>query len=138
MLRLTGVFSFNVTNPLRLFVFISCLFLGTHSAFAQDDEPRFPGCTDPKDVDCADMKMMQFVFSNIKHPDGNPGGQVVASFMVEASGELTNVSIVESLTPDCDEEVTRIVKLMPDWLPAIEEGGATNMEWELVVKFTAK
>ena len=124
----------------KIYSYLVILFfvLITQNIFAQDDEPRFPGCTDPKDVDCADMKMMQFVFSNIKHPDGNPGGEVVASFMVEASGKLTNLSIVESLTPDCDEEVTRIVKLMPDWLPAIKEGGATNMEWELVVKFIAK
>lgn len=108
------------------------------SAMAQDDEPRFPGCDDPTDVDCADMKMMQFVFSNLNHPDGNPGGEVVASFMVKASGEIANASIVESLTPDCDAEVLRIVNLMPAWLPAMADGAATDMEWELVVKFTAK
>lgn len=107
-------------------------------SFAQEDEPRFPGCDDPADVDCADMKMMQFVFSNIKHPDGNPGGEVVASFMVKSSGEITDVKIIESLTPACDEEVTRIVNLMPNWLPAKAEGANVDMEWELVVKFIAK
>lgn len=108
------------------------------AAYAQDDEPRFPGCDDPADVDCADMKMMQFVFSNLKHPSGNPGGEVVASFTVTSSGALEKVAIVESLTPACDEEVIRIVNLMPDWLPAKEEGQAVDMEWELVVKFIAK
>lgn len=110
----------------------------THCTYAQEDEPRFPGCDDPADVDCADMKMMQFVFSNLKHPDGNPGGEVVASFMVKSSGKIDNVAIVESLTASCDEEVIRIVNLMPDWLPAKAEGAATDMEWELVVKFIAK
>ena len=84
------------------------------------------------------MKMMQFVFSNVKHPEGNPGGEVVAVFMVKASGEITDAAILESLSPECDKEALRIVNLMPDWLPAIEEGTAIDMEWELVVRFIAK
>ncbi len=118
-------------------IIIFAFVLMAQCSFAQQDEPRFPGCADAADVDCADLKMMQFVFSNLKHPSGNPGGEVVVSFMVKASGKLTDISIVESLTTACDEEVIRIVKLMPDWLPAIEEGVAVDMEWELVVKFTA-
>lgn len=107
-------------------------------SYGQDDEPRFPGCSDHTDVDCADMKMMQFVFSNVKHPEGNPGGEVVVLFTVKASGEIAKASVIESLTPDCDKEALRVVNLMPKWLPAIEEGKAIDMEWELVVKFIAK
>ena len=120
------------------YILVCSFLILAQCAYAQEDEPRFPGCDDPADVDCADMKMMQFVFSNLKHPDGNPGGEVVASFMVKSSGELTNVAIVESLTDDCDQEVIRIINLMPGWLPAQADGAATDMEWELVVKFTAK
>jgi protein TonB len=138
MLRLTGVFSFKVTDPLRLFVFISCLFLGTYSAFAQDDEPRFPGCSDPTDVDCADMKMMQFIYSNIKHSEGNPGGEVVVLIKVNASGEIAKASVIESLNTDCDEEAMRVVNLMPNWLPAMEGGKAISMDWEVVIRFIAK
>jgi protein TonB len=116
----------------------SAMFLFSQTTWAQEDEPRFPGCDDPADVDCADMKMMQFVFSNLKHPSGNPGGEVVASFMVTSSGEIASPTIVESLSPDCDAEVLRIVNLMPNWLPAVVDGAATDMEWELVVKFIAK
>lgn len=122
-----------------LYAFITCTFLFvTQISLAQEDEPRFPGCSDPTDFDCADMKMMQFVFSNVKHPEGNPGGEVVAVFMVKASGEITDAAILESLSPECDKEALRIVNLMPDWLPAIEEGTAIDMEWELVVRFIAK
>jgi protein TonB len=123
---------------LRLLVLGCCLFVGTTAAVAQDDEPRFPGCSDPTDFDCADMKLMQFVFSNVKHPEGNPGGEVVVLFTVKASGQIANPSVIESLTPNCDKEALRIARLMPKWLPAIEEGKAIDMEWELVVKFIAK
>jgi protein TonB len=112
--------------------------LFSQRAYALENEPRFPGCDDPADEDCADMKMMQFVFSNLKHPDGNPGGEVVASFVVKASGEITKLAITHSITPDCDEEVIRILNLMPKWLPALENGKAVDMEWTLVVKFIAK
>lgn len=125
-------------KKLCTYLLFSFLLLGTQQLMAQSDEPRFPGCSDPEDVDCADMKMMQFVFSNLNHPEGNPGGEVVASFMVKSSGELANATIVESLTPDCDAEVLRIVDMMPKWLPAMAEGSPVDMEWELVVKFTAK
>ena len=73
---------------LRLLVLGCCLFVGTTDAVAQDDEPRFPGCSDPTDFDCADMKLMQFGFSNVKHPEGNPGGEVVVLFTVKASDKL--------------------------------------------------
>ncbi len=107
-------------------------------AQAQTDEPRFPGCDDPADVDCADMKMMQFIFSNLSHPEGNPGGEVVAVFTVKADGTLADIEIVESLNKACDQEVIRIVNLMPNWLPAEEGGAPVDMDWEVVVKFVAK
>lgn len=105
---------------------------------AQTHEPRFPGCADIEDGDCADMKMMQFVFSNLKHPDGNPGGEATATFVVKASGEIANVKITHKLTEACDEELIRVVKLMPKWLPAEKDGKAVDMEWEVSAKFIAK
>lgn len=106
--------------------------------YAQENEPRFPGCDDKEDMDCADMKMMQFVFSNLRPPEGNPGGEVTAAFVVKASGKIDNITITSSLTPGCDEEVIRILNLMPNWLPAIIDGVAVDMEWELIVKIIAK
>jgi len=123
------------TFLLSFVLFITLMF--SCSLQAQVDEPRFPGCDDPADVDCADMKMLQFVFSNLEHPEGNPGGEVVAFFTVKSSGELADISIEEGLTDDCNKEVIRVLRLMPNWLPAEVEGKPVDMEWELVVKFKA-
>ncbi len=111
------------------------LMATTQLAQAQTDEPRFPGCDDATDADCADMKMMQFVFSNLKHPEGNPGGEVLASFTVKANGEIDGIKIEEGLTDPCNEEVIRIINLMPNWLPAEVDGAAVDMEWDILVKF---
>ncbi len=123
---------------LHLLLFLS---LGlAENTYAQTDEPRFPGCADATDVDCADMKMMQFVFSNLHHPekakDAGIEGDVIVSFTVKASGELTDIKIVEGLGYGCDEEVIRLINLMPQWLPAEAEGAAVDMAWEIDVKFT--
>src|SRR5688572_25652579 len=96
------------------------------ASHAQTHEPRFPGCPDVEDGDCADMKMMQFVFSNLKHPEGNPGGEATATFIVKASGEIANVKVTHKLTEACDEELIRVVKLMPKWLPAEKDGKAVD------------
>ena len=117
-------------------IFVLALLAFAQLAQAQTDEPRFPGCDDAGDVDCADMKMMQFVFSNLEHPEGNPGGTVLAYFTVKADGSLADIAIEKSLNTACDDEVVRILKLMPKWLPAEEDGAAVDMEWELEVKFT--
>ncbi len=111
------------------------------SLHAQDPlEPRFPGCDDAGDYDCADMKMLQFIFSNLKHPDAakeaGVKGTVVVKFTVASDGTLKDASIVEGLGHGCDEEVLRLVELMPKWLPATDEGGAAvDTEWEIDVKF---
>lgn len=117
-----------------LMLFVT-LLAASQLAQAQTDEPRFPGCDDAADVDCADMKMMQFVFSNLKHPDGSPSGEVLASFTVKADGSIADIKIEEGLTEPCNQEVIRILKLMPNWLPAEEAGAAVDMEWDILVKF---
>jgi TonB family protein len=122
-------------------IFLLLGSLSWSSVYAQDPlEPRFPGCDDASDYDCADMKMLQFIFSNIKHPDeakaAGVSGVVVVKFNVAADGSLQSPSIVEGLGHGCDEEVIRIVGLMPKWLPATDEAGAAvDMEWEIEVKF---
>lgn len=115
------------------------ILLGFVGANAQTDEPRFPGCSDAGDVDCADMKMMQFIFSNLKHPDeavsAGIKGEVVAVFTVKASGELADIKVTEGLGHGCDEEVIRVIGMMPNWLPAEADGQAVDMEWEIGVTF---
>lgn len=115
--------------------------LGLSQVHAQEgEEPRFPGCEDALDYDCADMKMLQFLFSNLKHPqaakDANVQGTVVASFTVKADGSISAPSVKEGLGHGCDEEVIRLINLMPKWIPGTDpEGNPIDMEWEIDVKF---
>ncbi len=116
-------------------VFVIVLLVLSQNIQAQVDEPRFAGCKDSLDADCADIKMMQFIYSNLEHPKGNPGGKVLVFFTVKSDGTLADIAIEKGLTEDCDAEVVRIMEMMPSWHPAIKEGEAVDTEWELEIKF---
>ena len=127
---------------MRRFTYLACciFFLGLSHVHAQELEPRFPGCAEADDYDCADMRMMQFIFSNLKYPEDAKSagikGTVVVKFLVKADGSVTDGEILEGLGHGCDEEVIRLVGLMPKWLPATEDNGtAIDMEWEIDVTF---
>lgn len=127
------------------FMFIISSLLSLSALHAQDpviDDPLFPGCGEGNTnevLDCAEMKMLQFVFSNLKHPDealkAGIKGDVEAKFLVTTSGDIKNPSIVKGLGHGCDEEVLRIIGMMPKWVPGKENGAAKDMEAFITVKF---
>lgn len=76
-----------------------------------DSMPIFPG---------GEEKMMKFIGDNLKYPslEGNIQGKVVVSFNIKADGTIDSVKVVRGLHPRLDEEAIRVVKLMPNWIPA--------------------
>ncbi|MBK8492439.1 MAG: TonB family protein [Saprospirales bacterium] len=60
---------------------------------------------------------------------------VVASFVIFPNGSVGNVQIKKSVSPECDAEVVRLVRAMPDWQPGFHDGKAVNVEFSLPVKF---
>lgn len=47
-------------------------------------------------------------------------GKVVAEFIVNKDGSLTDVKIAKSLNPACDREVLRVLRMMPRWTAGIQ------------------
>jgi protein TonB len=112
---------------------------------AQDpviEYPLFPGCGEGKSnevVDCAEMKMLQFIFSNLKHPEeakkAGVTGEIEAKFTVALDGSVKSPSIVKGLGHGCDEEVLRLISMMPKWVPGKENGAPKEIETYIYVKF---
>ncbi len=48
----------------------------------------------------------------------NIQGNVSVKFVVTEKGRIDSVTIVQGLSSDCDSEAIRVVKSMPDWVPA--------------------
>ncbi|WP_175402869.1 TonB family protein [Mangrovivirga cuniculi] len=49
-------------------------------------------------------------------------GRVYVEFVVQRDGGLTNIKIAKGIGGGCDEEVIRIIKNSPNWIPAYYKG----------------
>jgi TonB family protein len=82
--------------------------------------------------------MKNFFFANIKTPEStgqSVKGKVFVRFMVKKNGELAKIYLVKGLTDACNQEAMRVVKKMPKWLPATQEGEEVSSWHTLPIYF---
>lgn len=69
-------------------------------------------------------EFMKWLTRHLKYPtvvqQRKQQGKVVAEFIVNKDGSVTNVGIVKSLCTECDEEALRVLRMMPRWTPGIQ------------------
>lgn len=86
--------------------------------------------------------LMKFIQENIKFPEAakqnKVEGRVLVNFVVKKDGKVSNAEIVKSLGFGCDEEVLRMMKLMPDWIPGSQNDKPVNVRFTLPVEFKNK
>jgi protein TonB len=110
--------------------------------------PRFPGCENIQGDDkakkaCADQKLLEFIYQNIKFPavarENGIQGTVVVNFVVNDDGSVTEVQVLRDIGGGCGDEAKRVVELMnnlPDkWTPGRQRGKAVRVSYTLPVKF---
>lgn len=62
-------------------------------------------------------------------------GIVYVTFIVEKDGSLDSVKLLSTLTEFYDQEALRLVKSMPKWKPAIQNGNPVRTQFNFPVKF---
>lgn len=92
--------------------------------------PQFPG----------GMKALRaFISDNIQYPkaafEAKKQGHVIASFIVNEKGKVTNIKIVRSIDPELDAEAIRIISSMPEWIPGKEDGKAVSVKYAVPITF---
>jgi len=94
-----------------------------------DVMPEFPGGID---------SLYQFLRKNIVYPPirGNVQGTNVVEFIIDSVGKVCAPKITIPLFPPMDEEVLRIVNLIPDWKPALHEGKSVSTYFVLPIKWS--
>ena len=67
----------------------------------------------------------------------NIKGRVVASYVIEKDGTISNVDIVQSVHPLVDKAVVRMLSSMPKWNPGTQNGQPVRvkMNWAINVNF---
>ena len=92
--------------------------------------PSFPG---------GDAELMKFLSSHIKYPvvaeENGIQGRVIATFVVERDGSISDVKVVKSVDPSLDKEAIRVLKSMPKWIPGKQNGSAVRVKYTVPVTF---
>jgi protein TonB len=103
--------------------------------------PRFAGCEEvvTDSVDCTFTKVVSYLKTNLKYPEAalknKIHGQVVAEFIVDKTGMITELKIKQGIGFGCDEETLRLIKAMPAWSPGLQYGLPVNVRMKLPVVF---
>ncbi len=96
-----------------------------------DVDPQFPG-------GLAAMKL--FIQETMEYPEKSleqeDQGRVYVSFIVEKDGSISNIEIPRSLTVELDKEAKRIVRAMPNWIPAKKKGEVVRSRARFPITFT--
>lgn len=95
-----------------------------------ETEAEFPG---------GEKERMKFITLNLEYPfsakEKGLEGTVYIGFFVEKDGSLTNIKILKGLDAGFNEEVLRLVKLMPKWKPATVEGKPKRVMCNMPISF---
>jgi protein TonB len=82
-----------------------------------EDLPQFPGGA---------VEFVKWLTRNLKYPplarQQKVQGRVVAEFIVNKDGSVTDVQVGNSLNRYCDHEALRVLRSMPRWTAGIDNG----------------
>jgi TonB family protein len=84
----------------------------------------------------------KLISKELKYPqaaiENQTQGIVVVGLSVTNTGDVKELKIVKGIGSGCDDEVLRIIKLYPKWMPGIENGYPIGGEVEYAVTFKLK
>jgi len=107
---------------------------------AQNEEPFFVVVDEMPEFPTGQQGLGDFIRSNLSYPraalDAKIEGIVIASFIVEKDGSISHVEIVRGLGYGCDEEVIRLIKMMPKWTPGKKDGKPVRVKLSIPVQFS--
>ena len=84
--------------------------------------------------------MQEWIATNVQYPQEaitmNEQGRVYLSFIIEPNGEITNIVVERGVSESLDEEAIRLIKSMPNWIPAEVKGKKVRAKCRLPINFT--
>ena len=84
-------------------------------------------------------EMMKFLSMNIKYPvaaeKAGTQGRVIASFIVEKDGTITNIKVVKKVSEELDAEAVRVINAMPKWTPGMQNGQPVRVKYTIPISF---
>lgn len=70
------------------------------------------------------QELHRYLQRSIQQPDGAAcSGTLIVAFTVDEKGHVQDPHVVKGLGNACDQEALRVVRAMPDWIPAQDKDG---------------
>ena len=95
-----------------------------------EEMPQFPG---------GPSKLFEFLAQNVNYPTeaekANIQGRVIATFVVEKDGSISNAKVVKSIDPSLDAEALRVINAMPNWIPGKQNGKEVRVKYTVPISF---
>jgi len=92
--------------------------------------PEFPG---------GPVQFMKWLTKNLKYPTSaqqkKQQGKVVAQFIVNKDGTVSDIKIVKSLNATCDREAMRVLSMMPKWKPGVQDDKPCRTMFSIPIVF---
>ncbi len=124
---------------MKLIYLIAFLFFNS-TLFSQKDSattvyeftevlPEFPG---------GQTKLFEFLNQNLVLPqlntDSQIQGKIYVKFVIKKDGSIDDIQVIEGIHENFNLEVIRVIKLMPKWVPGMQNGRAVDCYFTLPIQ----
>lgn len=86
--------------------------------------------------------LLNYLMENVKYPEDAEKqkieGRVIAVFVVETDGSISNVEVVKPVFPSLDAEAVRVLSGMPKWTPGMQSGKVVRVKYTVPINFQLK
>ncbi len=105
--------------------------------------PRFGDCngylTEIEHAKCSEKQLLEYIYDKVNYPvqarEIGLEGMVVAQFVINKKGKVTDIKILRDIGGGTKEEVLRLIENMPDWTPGKQNYRPVNVRITLPVRF---
>ncbi len=82
----------------------------------------------------------KYLKKSFRYPESalnnNIEGRVIVKFSINEDGSISDVHVIQSLSPDCDSEAVRLYRNMPRWRPGMQNGKRVKVIFTQPLTFT--
>ncbi len=97
--------------------------------------------TDSLKLQCSEEALLDYLLeqtAQIEAHDSLVNGSLEVQFIVDSTGETTEIAVVRSLNTFCDRKAVEIVRHMPKWISGTEKGKAIKIKYRIPIYFRKK
>jgi TonB family protein len=105
----------------------------------QDKGPVYMFCEKMPEFQGGETAFISYIRKHVNYPPNAVSdkieGRVVMKFVVNASGEISDVQVLRRIRDDLDKECLRVFSGMPKWKPGLIAGKPVSVSYSIPVRF---